>query len=79
MDTKDQVAAANALIQWFNTQELPPADALKIMSKVMAKVVVANLPESTTARERRELDILVDTITLQLVHDINDRLFRTRR
>ena len=79
MDTKEQTQAANALIEWFNSQSLPPSDALAIMNKVVAKVIVANLPESSTASQRRELDTLLDTYVLDLVNAINARLFRNRR
>jgi hypothetical protein len=79
MQTKEQIQAANALIQWFNSQEIAQDDACAIMSKVMAKILVGALRGSHTVTERNALDILVDTTMLQLVHDINDRIFATRR
>jgi len=79
MDTKEHIQAANALIQWFNSQEIAQADACAIMSKVMAKILVGTLQGSHTATERQSLDNIIDRIMLQLVHDINDRIFATRR
>jgi hypothetical protein len=79
MDTKSHIEAANALIQWFNSQEIAPGDATKIMSKVVAKIIVGALKGSHTAAERRALDDTVDHVMLQLVHDINDRIFASRR
>jgi hypothetical protein len=40
---------------------------------------VGALKGSHTASERRGMDDLVDATMLQLVHDINDRIFSTRR
>jgi hypothetical protein len=79
MDTREQVAAANALIEWFNSQAVAPSDAIDVMTKVMAKVIVANLSGPTTAAERRGLDEMLDTIMLKLVHATNERLFQVRR
>jgi hypothetical protein len=79
MDTKEHIQAANALIEWFNSQEVSERDAAAIMSKVLAKILVGALQGSHTATERQSLDHLVDRIMLQLVHDINDRIFATRR
>jgi hypothetical protein len=79
MDTKEQIQAANALIQWFNSQEITERDAAAIMTKVLAKILVGALQGSHTAAQRRGLDDLIDGLMLQLVHDINDRIFATRR
>lgn len=79
MDTKERIQAANALVQWFNSQDIAPFDAAAIMSKVLAKILVGALGAKTNAQERRALDNLVDTAMLQLVHDMNDQLFHARR
>lgn len=75
MENKDLVAAGNALVQWFNSQEVAPADAGAIMSKVLAKLIVARVG---VGDNRDVLDLAIDTFTLQLVHDINDRIFNER-
>ena len=79
MDNKERVSAGNALVNWFNTQEISPEDARAIMSKVLAKIIVGNLKGATTPDVRRELDQTIDATLLQLVHDVNDRLFQVRR
>jgi hypothetical protein len=79
MDTKEQIQAANALVQWFNSQEITEHDAAAIMSKVLAKILVGAIKGSHTAAQRQSLDLAVDVVLLQLTHDINDRIFATRR
>lgn len=80
MDHKEQIAAANALVEWFNTQEVKPSDAVLVMSKVIAKIIVGTLAgPQTTPDVRKVLDGAIDSIMLQLVHDTNDRLFHARR
>jgi len=76
MDTKEHVAAGNALVQWFNSQEIAPADAKAIMSKVLAKLLVAEIGHTAT---RQQIEAVFDRFDLQLVHDINDRLFNVKR
>ena len=76
MESKEHVAAGNALVQWFNSQEIAPADAKAIMSKVIAKLLVAELTGSVT---RQQIEAVFDRFDLQLVHDINDRLFNVKR
>ena len=79
MDAKDRTSAANALVGWFNSQEIPPNEAARIMSKVLAKILVGSLRAPHAPETRQELDDAIDAIMLQLVHDMNDRLFATRR
>jgi hypothetical protein len=74
MDNKELVLAGNALVQWFNSQEIAPADAGAVMLKVLAKLIVER-----TGSNRNELDLAIDTVNLQLTHDINDRLFNVRK
>jgi len=74
MESKDRIAAANALVGWFNSQEIGPADAKAIMSKVLAKLMVPTRPTLP-----HELDAIIDSFELQLVHDINDRIYHVRR
>ena len=79
MDSKERTECANALVQWFNSQEVPPADAAAIMSKVLAKIIVGAVHGATTPDVRKSLDNSVDAVTLQLVHDVNDRIFHVRK
>jgi hypothetical protein len=79
MESKERVEAANALIQWFNSQDISQKDALVVMNKVAAKIIVGALPASTTPAQREALDTLTDAHTLSLVHEINERLFHVRR
>jgi len=76
MESKEHVAAGNALVQWFNSQEIAPADAKSILSKVISKLLVADLTGSVT---RQQIEAVFDRFDLQLVHDINDRLFNVKR
>lgn len=75
MDTKDQVAAANALIEWFNSQEIGPSDAQKIMSKVLAKLLA---PPRGPHLPREALQKRLDTFTLNLAHDVNERTYSNK-
>jgi len=74
MESKDRIAAANALVGWFNSQEIAPTDAKAIMSKVLAKLMVPTRPTGP-----HEMDNIFDDFLLQLTHDINDRLHHVRR
>lgn len=79
MDNKAHIEAANALIQWFNSQEIGPSDSCAIMSKVIAKVIVGVVHSGAQTRAVREtINEGVDLFTLDLIHDINDRLHATR-
>ena len=82
MDSKEHVAAGNALIEWFNSQEIAPYDAERIMVKVLAKLLVteSGLDGPTPPHSAQKLlDHAIDSFTLDLVHAINDRLFHVRR
>jgi len=79
MDSKERTECANALVQWFNSQEVPPIDAQAIMTKVLAKIIVGAVHGATTPDVRKSLDNSVDAVTLQLVHDVNDRIFHVRK
>jgi hypothetical protein len=83
MDTREKTAAANALIEWFNSQEISQPDAMAVMSKVMAKIFVASMIESVksphTPEVHRIFDAAVDRVHLQFIHDVNDRLYHVRQ
>lgn len=70
MDSKEHAQAGNALVQWFNGQEISHKDALLVMSKVMAKIITMNVPPRRTDLERE-----IDRVTLQLVNDVNARTY----
>lgn len=79
MDNKEHTEAANALINWFNSQDIAVADAAEIMSKVIAKILVSAVSNARTPNARREaINEGVDLFTLHLVHDVNDRLHHVR-
>jgi hypothetical protein len=79
MDQKERTEAANALVNWFNSQEISQADACAIMSKVVAKILVGAVSGPHTPDVRQALDSTLDQFTLGLVHDMNDRIFHVRR
>ena len=50
-------AAGNALIEWFNSQEIGPDDAFIIMQKVVAKIVVDRDPNNARNTWHAELQV----------------------
>lgn len=62
-------AAANGLVEWFNTMEINKADAEIIMSRVMAKLIIAR-----TRKDVFELSEAVHEAAFRLVNDMNARL-----
>lgn len=79
MEDREHVNAANALIHWFNSQEISQQDALIVMAKVIAKVIVGSLTAPHTKAQREILNDATDAFHLGVVHEINDRLFITRK
>jgi hypothetical protein len=78
MDTREQISAANALIEWFNSQEVSPIDATLVMSKVLAKILTVKGGDLAVASSHDLVDI-IDAFTFQLVDDVNERLYNVRR
>lgn len=76
MDNKEAISAANALIEWFNSQEIPPSNAESIMSKVQAKLFVARIP---TGADSNAITAMLESSTLRLTTDINERLLHVNR
>lgn len=70
--------AANALIQWFNSQEISQSEALAVMNKVAAKIIVGDIRSPTTADVRQRLDDIMARLHTDLAHEINERLYETR-
>lgn len=73
MTPKEQKEAGNALVNWFNSQEINQVDALAILSKVAAKILVAKSPKSANGLQKT-----VDTFTLTLVNDTNAQSYSKR-
>lgn len=44
MTNKEHIEAANALIEWFNSQGISPSDANLVMCKVWAKLLTSATP-----------------------------------
>ena len=79
LDSKQKAAAANALIQWCNSQDLGPADAEAVLSKVLAKLLLRKLPAGVRPPDDPyRLNKIVDTFTLHLVHDVNEQAYNDR-
>lgn len=62
-------AAANGLVEWFNTMEISKEDAETIMSRVMAKLIVGR-----TRKDVFALSEAVNDAAFRLVNDMNARL-----
>lgn len=74
---RELAQAGNALIEWFNNQELSSSNSLQVMSKVIAKIIVDARPD--TERHRGPISDAIDNFTFILVNDINARLYNTRK
>lgn len=73
MDNKELTAAANALIQWFNSQDIASRDAEEIMSKITAKLIIARgtSPQDITDELNKH--------NLKLVKDLADRIYQVNK
>jgi hypothetical protein len=67
MSQKEQTQAANALIEWFNSQEIGKADAHTVMIKVFAKLLISSPADTRTMREA------FDRLTADLANECNNR------
>ncbi len=67
MSPKEQTAAANALIGWFNSQELGPAAAREVLVKVFAKMLI-NKPDDV-----RTMCEAFDRLAADLANECNNR------
>jgi hypothetical protein len=72
MDSKEHAAAGNALVDWFNSQEINQTDAAMIMSKVLAKIITSQ------HRDRSATERAIDTFTLSLVNNVNARRYNDK-
>lgn len=66
--------AANALIEWFNGQEISQLEAEAIMHKVFAKLIVGRVRHDVF-----EFEKAVARHQTDLVHEMNERLHVIRR
>lgn len=73
MDSKEHAQVGNALVEWMNSQEVSQADALAVMSKVIAKIIVRS-----TDPKRDAVTKAIDTFNLNLVNDINAHIYGKR-
>lgn len=74
LSPKEHAQVGNALVDWFNSQEVSQADALMVMSKVVAKILVRAVGHGT----RDQMTKAIDTFNLNLVNDVNAHLFGKR-
>ena len=75
MENKDRVAAANALISWFNSQDITSRDAEIIMLKVMAKLIISRIGNTHPDTINDEMD----EHNRVLGHELIDRIHSFRR
>lgn len=71
MNQVDQTAAGNALINWFKSQDIMPADAGMIMSKVIAGQLVNKSRDMAKLQEA--IVIYQAMLTVDIVECLNDR------
>ena len=74
MENKDHVAAANALIRWFNSQGISAVDAECIMLKVAAKLIAARVRST----HPEQISFEMDEYTRILSHELIERIYQTR-
>lgn len=72
MTPKEHKEVGNALVAWFNSQEVGKADALMVLSKVAAKILVSSVPRDAG---RDPMTKAIDMFTLNLVNDVNAHLY----
>lgn len=75
MDKKESVAAANALIGWFNSQSISSRDAEAIMILVQAKLIGKRIERDKPEAIRKELDHHLYLLS----HEMLDVIYQRRR
>jgi hypothetical protein len=73
MDNKELTAAANVLIQWFNSQDIASRDAEEIMSKITAKLIIAR------GTSPQDITDEVGKHHLKLTKDLADRIYQVNK
>lgn len=66
-------AAATALVQWANAQQINRQELLTVMSIVAGKIIA-----DTTRPDAIEINEALDRYVLEIAHSINERLFAIR-
>jgi hypothetical protein len=74
MENSEHTAAANALIRWFNSQQIGGADAEYIMLKVAAKLICSRV----RATHPETIQFEMDEYTRILSHELIERIYQTR-
>ena len=74
MENKEHVAAANALIRWFNSQGIGADDAEYIMLKVAAKLICQRVKST----HPETISFEMDEYTRILSHELIERIYQTR-
>jgi hypothetical protein len=77
MDNKELTSAANALINWFNSQEISGSNIDAVLHKVIAKLLISRMPK-TSLPDEYPLQKIIDTFTKKLVDEMNNRAYYTR-
>jgi hypothetical protein len=75
MENKELTEAANALIRWFNSQEITSGDAEHIMLKVAAKLVAARCKGAT---HPEQISFEMDEHMRILSHELIERIYQLR-
>ena len=74
MENREHVAAANALVRWFNSQQISAIDAEIIMLKVAAKLIAARIRNT----HPDQISFEMDEYTRILSHELIERIYQTR-
>ena len=74
MENREHVAAANALVRWFNSQQISAIDAEIIMLKVAAKLIAHRVASS----HPEQIGFEMDEHTRILSHELIERIYQTR-
>jgi hypothetical protein len=75
MDKRETTQAANALIGWFNSQDISSVDAELIMIRVQAKLITKRLERDKPEKIKAE----IDQHLYLLSHEMLDVLYQRRR
>jgi len=75
MENKERTEAANALIRWFNSQEITSADAEVVMLKVAAKLMAARCQGAT---HPEQINFEMDEHIRILSHELIERIYQNR-
>lgn len=79
MDTKEHAQAAAALINWFNDQDIRPADARAVMALVIAKAITTEHRRTPyVPGQEHPISAAIHKFSFDLVNDVNKRLYNER-